>query len=443
MKRVFGIAATLVVIAAVLWALPVLSERRLQGEFDALDSIGGVGERIDAAVAVAEAHPGMELERFDELATHIAEAAYASGDFATVVTVVDSLRATDLVPALDSALARELHDALMILRYYNDDEASTDRAANIARALLERDDVSADSYAGMANIGATVLTYKPVEGSAHYWLLRELALAGYEGKEELDAVVVGALTASHRELIKTVAVSRGLDGALAFADSLLSEDAGDPVAAAIHAARFSLAIEDDQDVALEAAQDLLATADAPGFSRTLNSISYELIQRDMALDVGLALGERALELASSRRDSINILDTVGWAHYKLGQYDPAARRLEEALALADEVLEYDDVTVQHLLTVYDEAGDDDRTVDFLATLIARSLDPNVEARERLAELLAVQGRKDSEISELVARRRYEGVEEAPEFTLLTDDGETVSLSDYRGNVVLLCFWSYG
>lgn len=443
MKRAVFPAVAVVAIVALLWAWPGMVERRLQGEFDALDAIDAVEERIDAAIAIADAHPDMELERFDELATHIAEAAYTTGEFPEVVAVVDSLRGTALVAALDAALARELHDALMILRYYNDDAASTDRAVSIARALLERDDVSADSYAGMANIGATILTYKPTDDTGHYRLLRELALTGYERKDELDAVVVGALTATHRELIKAVALSRGLDGALAFADSLLAEGGGDPVAAAIHAARFSLAIEDDTDVAIEAAEALLETADAPGFSRTLNGISYDLVQRDLALDVGLALGQRALELASSARDSINILDTVGWAHYKLGQYDPAARRLEEALALADEVLEYDDVTVQHLLTVYDEAGQTERAVDFLSGLLARSADPNVEARERLAELLAELGRGEQEIPELVAARRYDGVERAPDFTLVTEDGGSVSLSDHRGNIVLLCFWSYG
>lgn len=432
-----------VVVAAALWAWPWLSERRLQADLDALEAIDGVSERIAAAVAVAEAHPDMEPERFDELATHIAEAAYSNGEFAGVVALVDSLRGTALVPALDAALARELHDALMILHYYEEDPAKTERAADIARSLLERDDVSADSYAGMANIGATVLMYKPTDDSEHYWLLRRLALTGYERKDELDAVVVGALTASHRELIKTAALSRGLDGALALADSLLSEGGGDPVAAAIHAARFSLAIEDEPDVALDAAQALLETADAPGFSRTLNGISYDLVQRDMSLDVGLALGERALELATSKRDSINVLDTVGWAHYKLGQYEPAALRLKEALDLADEVLEYDDVTVQHLLTVYDEAGQSERAIDFLAALVARSADPNVEARERLIELLVETGRREDEIPELIAERRYEGVEEAPDFTLVSEDGETVSLTDYRGNIVLLCFWSYG
>jgi tetratricopeptide (TPR) repeat protein len=66
----------------------------------------------------------------------------------------------------------------------------------------------------------------------------------------------------------------------------------------------------------------------PANAQALNALGYTLVDRTPRLAEGLALVERALVLAP---DDPFILDSVGWANFRLGNLDEAERHLRRAM----------------------------------------------------------------------------------------------------------------
>jgi tetratricopeptide (TPR) repeat protein len=66
----------------------------------------------------------------------------------------------------------------------------------------------------------------------------------------------------------------------------------------------------------------------PDDAQALNALGYTLVDRTSRTDEGLALIERAHKL--SPRDPF-ILDSLGWAFYRMGRFDDAERYLQKAL----------------------------------------------------------------------------------------------------------------
>ena len=62
----------------------------------------------------------------------------------------------------------------------------------------------------------------------------------------------------------------------------------------------------------------------------MNYLGYSWIDRGENLEEGLALIRQAL---TGRPDSGAMVDSLGWAFYRLGRYDEALRFLERALEL--------------------------------------------------------------------------------------------------------------
>jgi tetratricopeptide (TPR) repeat protein len=221
------------------------------------------------------------------------------------------------------------------------------------------------------------------------------------------------------------------------------EETDKPAAlAALNAAIFSVAVDENEEAAIAAAE---AIADLEGLTSSdpSNSIAYDMAERGLAPDVAVRLGKQALEHASSRYDSTMVLDTVGWAHYAAGEHAEAAEYLRAAVDLMDETLTYDNETVQHLMTAYESGGMRDEAIDFLALIVARSVDADDPARRRLVSKLVERDGNADALEELVAGLRYEGVETAPAFTLNDRDGNAVSLEDLNEDILVVCFWSYG
>ena len=69
----------------------------------------------------------------------------------------------------------------------------------------------------------------------------------------------------------------------------------------------------------------------------LNYLGYSWVDQGVKLDEAFKMLRRAVEL---RPNDGYIVDSLGWAHYKLGQYPEAAQTLERAVSLkpADPVL---------------------------------------------------------------------------------------------------------
>jgi len=92
-----------------------------------------------------------------------------------------------------------------------------------------------------------------------------------------------------------------------------------------------------------------ALALSPDQPQVLNYLGYSLIDRDMKLEEALEMVQRAAEL---RPKDGAIIDSLGWAYYKLGRIEAAIERLEEAVKLQPE----DPTINDHLGDAYWQVG---------------------------------------------------------------------------------------
>lgn len=99
------------------------------------------------------------------------------------------------------------------------------------------------------------------------------------------------------------------------------------------------------------AQNDLETAMSlnPNDPTIMNYLGYSWIDRGINLDEGLSLIEQALRLSPN---SGAITDSLGWAHYKMGNYERAVFYLERAAALAPDIAEI----LDHLGDAYWQVG---------------------------------------------------------------------------------------
>ncbi|WEX08113.1 tetratricopeptide repeat protein [Chelativorans sp. AA-79] len=87
----------------------------------------------------------------------------------------------------------------------------------------------------------------------------------------------------------------------------------------------------------------------PDHPQVLNYLGYSWIDMNMNLEEGMDLIRKAVEL---RPSDGYIVDSLGWAYYRLGQYDEAVTQLERAVSLRPE----DAVLNDHLGDVYWRVG---------------------------------------------------------------------------------------
>ncbi len=87
----------------------------------------------------------------------------------------------------------------------------------------------------------------------------------------------------------------------------------------------------------------------PNDPTIMNYLGYSWIDRGINLDEGLDLIEQALRLSPNNGA---ITDSLGWAHYKMGNYERAIFYLERATALAPDVSEI----LDHLGDAYWQVG---------------------------------------------------------------------------------------
>ena len=87
----------------------------------------------------------------------------------------------------------------------------------------------------------------------------------------------------------------------------------------------------------------------PDRPEVLNYLGYSWVDRHLNLTEALAMLHRAVEL---RPEDGAILDSVGWAYYRLGKYDDALKWLEKAI----EKMPGDPVINDHLGDVYFKLG---------------------------------------------------------------------------------------
>jgi tetratricopeptide (TPR) repeat protein/LysM repeat protein len=87
----------------------------------------------------------------------------------------------------------------------------------------------------------------------------------------------------------------------------------------------------------------------PDQPQVMNYLGYSWVDMNIHLDEGLKLIQRAVDL---RPSDGYIVDSLGWAYYRLGRYEDAARELERAVSLKPE----DPVLNDHLGDAYWRVG---------------------------------------------------------------------------------------
>jgi len=118
----------------------------------------------------------------------------------------------------------------------------------------------------------------------------------------------------------------------------------------------------------------------PENSLLLNNFGYSLSVRGVRLDEALSMAQRALE---QQPDNGAYLDTVGWIHYKMGEYAKAIEYIQRALEIRPDHVE----VMGHLGEIYAEAGQTDEAIRVLNH--ALMLEPeNTEIQELLEKVEA-------------------------------------------------------
>jgi tetratricopeptide (TPR) repeat protein len=116
----------------------------------------------------------------------------------------------------------------------------------------------------------------------------------------------------------------------------------------------------------------------PDQPMVLNHLGYSMVERNQDLPEALGMLERAVAL---RPDSGAIVDSLGWAHFKLGRFEEAVTELERAAAL----LPTDPVINDHLGDAYWTVGRE-REAQFQWRR-ALSFEPTPEEAEKIRRKL--------------------------------------------------------
>ncbi|MEW6736131.1 MAG: redoxin domain-containing protein [Acidobacteriota bacterium] len=204
---------------------------------------------------------------------------------------------------------------------------------------------------------------------------------------------------------------------------------------------------------LAMAEDAINTfPDIPQKALVLNDVAFTLAEIDKGLELALKFAEQALaKLPAEGKTELRaaIQDTLGWIHFKRGNYPEAIKVLEASLQISEEA-----DTFQHLGEAYEKSGQSDKAIEALLNAVVLTDENDSVNKLALPKLKAAYAKKhgseaglDKLITEKAAARlkevalnknRYEQV--APAWELKNPQGEIVRLSDLRGKVVVLDWW---
>jgi tetratricopeptide (TPR) repeat protein len=87
---------------------------------------------------------------------------------------------------------------------------------------------------------------------------------------------------------------------------------------------------DKAEADLKKSLDLVPESQTAGRAQVLNYLAYSWVDQGLNIDEAFKMLQRAVELAP--RDGM-IIDSLGWAYYRLGRYEDAVRELEKAVEL--------------------------------------------------------------------------------------------------------------
>ena len=160
-----------------------------------------------------------------------------------------------------------------------------------------------------------------------------------------------------------------------------------------------ISYERDKQWALAEKDFKKALALYPEQPLVLNYLGYSWVDRGEHLDEALGMLRRAVEL---RPNDGYIVDSLGWAHYKLGRYDQAVAELERAIDLKPA----DPVINDHLGDAYWRVG---RTLEAkFQWAHARDLKPEPDDLKRILVKIEKGLEEDEKPTEAVAEPKKNG-----------------------------------
>jgi tetratricopeptide (TPR) repeat protein len=141
----------------------------------------------------------------------------------------------------------------------------------------------------------------------------------------------------------------------------------------------------------------------PDHPSVLNYLGYSLVDQGLKLEEAMEMIEKAVEL---RPNDGYIVDSLGWAHYKLGDYEEAVKHLERAISLmcGDHQCSSDPVINDHLGDAYWQVG---RRIEArFQWSHARDSDPAPDELEKIERKLA-DGLTDEDVPDPVKKSAAE------------------------------------
>ncbi len=428
--------AVLALAALVLSGCSRTEEDPIRTEAEAIAEIADPAEQAAAARTFLEENPTGDSDILGEVAMSLLSSVSQHRGHEAAIGAADSMLTHDLPDyvrfTVEGYLATEL------LR--TETVESVARADEISRRLLKEDIAHPYGYTFLASQWLRTMGSKDHDPDPR--LALDLAIKGSEKAEGNWTAYAGStLGRAYGTLFALVEERRGSEAIPAVAESLLAATESADAATHLRGKLYDMTVENDPEGAVAIAEVIESTMDRVSGGDVLNSVAFDLAERDLAPGLAVSLAERALVLTKGRWDSVYVLDTVGWAHHKAGNHQRAVSYLSQALDLMGEDPTYADPALQHLIAVYDAADNLDGSIELLIGVAARSLDP--DAIDELATKLTARDGNADALDRLLEENRYAGVEAAPAFALPDRSGETVALADLRGRVSVLCFWSYG
>ncbi|HXA69943.1 MAG TPA: tetratricopeptide repeat protein [Stellaceae bacterium] len=237
----------------------------------------------------------------------------------------------------------------------------------------------ADLYEGLKKPELAIKTYErmppnsPLERSA--LIQRAIDLDGSDRSDEAKADLEKLITASPTDLEAIMALGNLLRGRKQFAEcadvyskGLATMPAPDKSAWTLYYFR-GICFERSKQWPKGEADLKKALELFPDQPHVLNYLGYSWVDKGMNLDEGMAMIKRAVE---QRADDGYIVDSLGWAYFRIGKYEEAVKELDRAVELKPE----DPTINDHLGDAYWKVG---RTVEArFQWAHARDLGPEAE-----------------------------------------------------------------
>jgi tetratricopeptide (TPR) repeat protein len=139
--------------------------------------------------------------------------------------------------------------------------------------------------------------------------------------------------------------------------------------------------------------------------------------------------------STSRRYRGYMYDTLGFVYYQAGETQKTINAYEEAITLIPYI---DSEILMKLASAYEDLGMHDEAIESLLDVLAVSM--NEEAKSRLESIYIGMHGDTTGVHALVIGKRDETTKPAADFEMVSMNGDMVSLSDFKGKVVLLNFW---